>query len=390
MRTNGFALYMGAGASAMAREAALRVSRYACEVLTVDGSAALGGGEALRGAVALAYSLGGSGLPLVHGFAEGSRRGEYSLVGARGARLYAERDPLGTRGLWAVDGGPSSGSVASDYRLLPEGASLVPAGPLPGQAGAVEGGAPSLDEAARELASLLERSVSARVAGHSKVAVAFSGGLDSSIMAHLAARDAEVVLCSAFAPGSRDEGQSERAARLLGLPLERKVIGEEDLARAMAARLPPGEATTMDRALWCVYAAASELAGRAGARLIVLGQLADELFGGYMKYAVEARERGSASAEAMMRSDAVACARRAFLRDEAACSRWCEVRFPYADADISSFAAGIPFDLKVRGGERKAVLRAAAVRLGIPEELAAAPKKAAQFSSGAARLLKRL
>ena len=91
----------------------------------------------------------------------------------------------------------------------------------------------------------------------------------------------------------------------------------------------------------------------------------------------------------MMREDVRACADRGFLRDEAACSASCEVRFPYADERIASFAAGLPLDYKVRGGERKAVLRAAALELGLPEELATAPKKAAQFSSGAARLLKR-
>jgi asparagine synthase (glutamine-hydrolysing) len=83
-----------------------------------------------------------------------------------------------------------------------------------------------------------------------------------------------------------------------------------------------------------------------------------------------------------------ACADRGLLRDEAACSASCEVRFPYADVGIASFAEGLPLDYKIRGGERKAVLRAAALELGLPRELAEAPKKAAQFSSGAARLLR--
>jgi asparagine synthase (glutamine-hydrolysing) len=91
----------------------------------------------------------------------------------------------------------------------------------------------------------------------------------------------------------------------------------------------------------------------------------------------------------MMREDVRACADRGFLRDEAACSAWCEVRFPYADERVASLAAGLPLDYKIREGERKAVLRAAALELGLPDELAAAPKKAAQFSSGAAKLLRR-
>lgn len=394
MRTNGFALFRGARASDAAQGAALRVRRYSKEV--VVGSRGLEGSADDRASpgVALAYSLEGSGFPLVHGFVEegdGRESGEYALLRRSGKGLHGERDPAGARGLWVVRRGPLAGSFASDYRLLPEGADLVPPGARYVSGRGVRGtprGAPSFDEAASELASLLEESVKVRVKGHAKVAVSFSGGLDSSILAHLAARHSEVVLCSAFVAGSRDERQSERAAGLLGLRLETRVLDKAAVERAKSVDLPPGEATSMDRALWSVYAAASEVAGVSGARLIMLGQMADELFGGYMKYAVEANQRGEAAAEAMMWSDAEACGNRGFLRDEAACSGSCEVRFPFADERVSSFAAGLPFGYKVRGVERKAVLRAAALKLGLPEELAAAPKKAAQFSSGTAKLLR--
>ena len=250
--------------------------------------------------------------------------------------------------------------------------------------------APSFEEAAKTLASLVEESVRKRVRGQGRVAVSFSGGLDSSLLAMVAARHAEVVLCSAYAPGSKDEGQTARAAALLGLKLETALLDEGSLVeRSRNAQLPPGEATAMDRALWCIFSTTSELAKRGNARMILLGQLADELFGGYRKYAAMAKEEGEAAAERMMRDDVRACADRGFLRDEAACSASCEVRFPYADARIASFASGLPVGYKIRGGERKAVLRAAALELGLPEELAAAPKRAAQFSSGAANLLKR-
>lgn len=394
MRTNGFALYRGEGASEAAESASLRVRRYCREAVVAGGGYAEAEGDPPAGEVALAYALEGSGFPLVHGFVEGAgrrERGEYALLRMSAGRLYGKRDPLGTRGLWVVRGGPLTGSYASDYRLLPGGAVLVPPGARPalgGRAREESHSAPPFDEAASELASLLEESVEARVRGHSKVAVSFSGGLDSSIVAHLAARHAEVVLCSAFAAGARDERQSERAAALLGLRLETRVLDEESVSQARSAELPPGEATAMDRALWSIYSAASEVAGGSGARLMLLGQMADELFGGYMKYAAEASKSGQIAAEAMMRSDAEACGSRGFLRDEAACSGSCEVRFPYADERVYSFAGHLPFDYKVRGGERKAVLRAAALKLGLPEELAAEPKKAAQFSSGMARLLR--
>jgi len=406
MRTNGFALFRGDGAASMAKDAERRVRRYADEALvSTGGEFGETGASSLSGKneVVVAYSLEKGGFPLVHGCVrafDGDGRapleGEYSLLGKGPAGFFGARDPLGTRGLWVVARGRGAGSIASDYRLLGDGARLVPAGAIyeNGRARRLprreEARRPaSFEEAARELAALLEVSVEERVRGHRRVAVSFSGGLDSSLLALLASKHAEVVLCSAYASGSRDEKQSEKAAALLGLELETSVLDEESVSkRSGEAELPPGEATVMDRALWCIYSTTSELAKKRNARVIILGQLADELFGGYMKYSLKAAEEGAAAAEKMMKEDVKACADRGFLRDEAACSPSCEVRFPYADSKIASFAEGLPLGYKIRAGERKAVLRAAALELGLPEELASAPKKAAQFSSGAAKLLK--
>jgi asparagine synthase (glutamine-hydrolysing) len=405
MLTNGFALFRGEGAPSSAREAAGRVRRYAREVLvSTEGEFGPLEGARLAGKreVAFAFSLERGAFPLVHGFVEeisGRREGEFSLLGKGPAGFFGARDGLGTRGIWVAREGPVAGSMASDYRLLPSGSDLLPPGAL------FEGGrttkAPrrhrrareglSFDEAAGELASLLEDSVARRVRGRKRVAVSFSGGLDSSVLALLASRHAEVVLCSAYASGSRDEAQAGKAAALLDLRLEAALLDEETLAKlAREAQLPPGEATVMDKALWCIYSTTSALARREKAGMILLGQLADELFGGYRKYALRAREEGPGAAERMMHDDVRGCADRGFLRDEAACSEWAEARFPFADEVVASFAEALPLDYKIRGGERKAVLRAAALELGLPEELARAPKKAAQFSSGAAKILSRL
>jgi asparagine synthase (glutamine-hydrolysing) len=400
MRTNGFAIFRGPGARAKAEGAVARVDRHRLKVLTGPvGDLGTEGRAAEDGARFVAYSLEEKEtLPLIHGFAEdpdglleGHALGEFAFVAEAGGRMIAGRDSMGTRPLYADEGRTC---VASDHRffarspvLLSRGARLdigsgeesISLRPVPASADL------GIEEAADRLSRLLEESVARRVKGRTKVAVSFSGGLDSSLIALLASRHTEVVLCSAYTTGSRDEGTTLRAAGELGLEHEGAVVGSADAAREVRTLDLPFEAGPMDRALWCLYSTTSRMAAENGAGLILLGQLADELFGGYMKYSLQAKEN-EASAVQMMERDVAGAADRAFVRDELACARFVEARFPFADQGVAGFARSLPLSHKIRGGERKAVLRMAATKLGLPDELVRAPKKAAQYSTGLSKL----
>ena len=136
----------------------------------------------------------------------------------------------------------------------------------------------------------------------------------------------------------------------------------------------------LERNLW-------SLARENGAETILLGQLADELFGGYVKYVRATEEGGVLAAETMMEGDLARCGQVGLVRDELACSRHAEPRFPFADESVASFALSISPDFKIWGGTRKHVLREAAKLLGLPDEVVGSPKKAAQYSSGILKLL---
>ncbi len=401
MRTNGFALFRGPLARERAEKAASKVDRYGKRVLTDPGPlfGASGGTSKGEGAWILAYSLEVSGeLPLVHGFADfegrisdGETLGEFAYIEKERGRVLAGRDLLGTRALY-FDADRTC--VATDHRffsqpprLLPRGTTFdLGTGEQVSQSVSPHRRVQGMDEAASLLSKLLEESVARRVKGRRKVAVSFSGGLDSSIIALLASRQSEVVLCSAYTEQSKDRDYTAAAARRLGLEHHGVLLGSDDSARELRSMNLPFEAGSMDKALWCLYSTTARMASDHGAELILLGQLADELFGGYMKYSVAARESEAAAVQ-MMERDVAASADRAFLRDELACSRFTEVRLPFADQDVAAFAMGIPLSLKINGGERKAVLRTAASVLGLPDELVRAPKKAAQYSSGLSKLV---
>jgi asparagine synthase (glutamine-hydrolysing) len=224
------------------------------------------------------------------------------------------------------------------------------------------------------------------VSGETRVAVAFSGGLDSAILAACAGKHAKVVACTGFVRGSPDRSKGEAGAAVLGAEFVGTELTAASIADGLAAMRLPFTPTAMDESLWCLFSAVSQSAREAGAKIMLLGQLADELFGGYAKY-LQAKSRGAGAAEAMMEADFREYAVRGRLRDVDACSRWVEPRLPYGDEEVVQVAATIPIGLKIAGDDRKAVLRRAAVILGVPGEMAASAKKAAQYSSGVQKLV---
>jgi asparagine synthase (glutamine-hydrolysing) len=241
--------------------------------------------------------------------------------------------------------------------------------------------------AALEVARRVELSVAEAVDGESRVAVAFSGGLDSSLVVKCAMKRADVVACSAFANGAADAHRAPAAAAALGVGLVTTELTARSIEVALGELDLPFIPTLMDRSLWCLYKVVSERAHDLGARVLLLGQLADELFGGYAKYAEVLEVEGEEAVRSMMNADVRGFATRGRIRDIRACAPWAEARFPFELQGLVELASMLPISFKIRGGVRKAVLRRAASVLGVPEELAGASKKAAQYSSGVQKLV---
>ena len=194
-------------------------------------------------------------------------------------------------------------------------------------------------------------------------------------------------MCTAYARHSRDATRAREVAGTLGLPVVTGELTEEKVDAALAAMDLPFAPTLMDRSLWCLYRVVAGIARESGARVMLLGQLADETFGGYAKYAEALKLKGAGAAGSMMEQDLAGYPSRGRVRDVAACGSLAEPRFPFESGELREFAAILPLSFKIRDGERKAVLRRAAMILGVPEEVAFAPKKAAQYSSGVEKLV---
>lgn len=223
----------------------------------------------------------------------------------------------------------------------------------------------------------------------SGLAVAFSGGIDSAI---LAARFDAPLYTVGF-PDSHDVAAARSAAALLDRDL---TVVTLDRDRLEAAIDPVVRATGRTNAMDVGIALPLfELAGRIradGYDRLALGQGADELFGGYAKVARAPEDpRVAADTVRGARRELVGTLPRQLERDVPTLrAAGVDPVVPLLSDRVVETALSLPGEALVTDrGERKWALRLAA-RTWLPDHIAFREKKAVQYGSSVARELDRL
>lgn len=217
--------------------------------------------------------------------------------------------------------------------------------------------------------------------------IAFSGGLDSSI---LAARLDGPLYVGGF-EGSHDIDAARSAANRLDRDLRVVEFTHRDIERAVPAVVEAtGRTDPMDvQIALSLYLVAEAVAADGHDRLAV-GQGADELFGGYAKVAT-APENDRVAAETVRGATRgiVGTLPRQLERDVLTLrAAGVEPIAPLCSDRVTEAALALPESLLVSGNERKVALRRASDFL--PEEVRDRNKKAVQYGSLLAREFDRL
>ena len=226
--------------------------------------------------------------------------------------------------------------------------------------------------------------------------MAFSGGLDSSIIALLSKKSETNVQLIHISMEDQFETEHARvAADELKLPIQVRTYSEEDVSRTLPAVLraieepDPVKASIGIPIYW-----ASEQAAKMNLRVMLAGQGGDELFAGYKRYVDQFVNEGSEAASATVFNDIIRMHESNLERDFKICnSLGIELRLPFASWQIVKFAVDLPVELKIQPFDdtlRKLVLRQAALNMRLPESMANRPKKAVQYATGVNSVLKRL
>lgn len=254
----------------------------------------------------------------------------------------------------------------------------------------------NMEMAAKYLQRVLLESVRERIVDGKKLSVAFSGGLDSSVIAALAkACKADVELVSVGLKDLPEIRHIRAAAEELKLPLHLQAYTIGDVKDVLAKVLwlieePDPVKTSIAIPLYW----AGEVASKLGCKVILTGQGGDELFGGYQRYLRIYAKFGAARVQEAMYHDISLTHCMNLQRDNKVCAfHRVELRLPFIDGKVVRFSTSLPVSLKIESAEdnlRKRVLRRVARNLGIPCFIANKPKKAIQYTAGVDKALRRL
>jgi asparagine synthase (glutamine-hydrolysing) len=227
-----------------------------------------------------------------------------------------------------------------------------------------------------------------RVQDFQRIGIIFSGGIDSVLIAYLAARMVPEVICyTGGVTGSSDIVYARQIADRLGLKLKVCELDQEGVERLVPEVMnviEDSNAGQVEVAL-PVYCAV-KLAHEDGIKVMLTGQGADELFGGYSWYAKVVEKEGYKILRRHMTEDLLLLYKETLEReDKITMAHSIELREPFLDPEVIKTALATSLRLNVRGGSDsfgKHVHRKLAETLGIPRDIAYRIKEAAQHGSG--------
>jgi len=243
-------------------------------------------------------------------------------------------------------------------------------------------------EALETYESALQQAVQKRIPDLEQVGLIFSGGVDSALIAAVAKDLGGNMTC--YTAGMENAGDiafARQATAESNIPIRVNELDDQTLEDFVVKAIASIEDRSLGQVEVAIPIIASvELAHQDNQIVLLTGQGADELFGGYSWYHRIVELDGYDEFEFHMWDDLNHLYKETLEReDKIAMAYGIELRVPYLDPQVIKVAFDIDPHLKLRSAKDttgKYVHRALASAIGIPEEIAWRPKEAAQHGAG--------
>lgn len=255
-------------------------------------------------------------------------------------------------------------------------------------------------EYVNKLKQLIDKSVG-KLPG--KVGLAFSGGLDSSVLAKLINDNIKnVSLYVAGTKNSHDIRAARKSSKEIGLELNEIIIDKSEVKKALVVQT---------KILQQVYGSSNYenkdslphfkpnpvsvsynlplffVAKHSGEKQLIVCHGPDDLYGGSKDYL----EMDKKEALRKMEKELNLLFKIEVLQNKAT-ARYFDKEFimPYLDQEIINFSLSLPYHLRISKDIRKYILRKLAREIGFSNETAFRERKSAQYGSGIMKLMKKV
>ena len=235
------------------------------------------------------------------------------------------------------------------------------------------------------LSELLINSVKKRTKG--KVGIAFSGGVDSTLLAFICSKlKVEFKLYNVGYEGAEDLIWAKKIAEFYKWELRQEIINfeeAEEIIKRVVKILPDPSVVKVGVA--CPEIIVFDLAKEDGCDVVLGGLGSEEIFAGYQRHA-EAEDKHNECWNGLK-----SIYDRDLIRDLVVMkSVGVHVECPFLDKEVIRYSMTIDPSLKINDEHKKIILRETAEYLGLNKQFAWRKKKAAQYGSAFDKVINKL
>lgn len=231
------------------------------------------------------------------------------------------------------------------------------------------------------------------------IGVLFSGGLDSTLIAHALYEMGVPFTC--YTVGFQDSGTKEpedivearRTAQAMGWRLVERVYSLEEIERIIAstAKMLGDRTDNVSVGVGSVIVAGARLAANDGVNVLFSGLGSEEIFAGYERHELALQDGGHERLEEECWRGLAAMHEQDLKRDTMlSAALGITIPTPFLDPAVIKQGMLLAVTGKIVDGQRKLVLRRMAINMGLPTTFAMRPKRAAQYGSRIDAAIERL